>query len=113
MIAAKAVCKTTGSHCSGVVVGIGTSKFSGVWGYPRNYNKARLGLSNENQVTINGERRNVEAGTTLSDVLRMLELDPERVAVEMNRAIVKRDLWKSTVVDSGAEVEIVQFVGGG
>jgi len=42
-----------------------------------------------------------------------LNLEPERVAVEFNRAIVKRDLWKTILVDSGAEIEIVQFVGGG
>ncbi|MDE3198725.1 MAG: sulfur carrier protein ThiS [Acidobacteriota bacterium] len=113
MIAANVVCRTTGSHCSGVVVGIGKSKFSGVGVYPRNYNKARVCLSKENQVTINGERRTVPGGTTVFDVLRSLELDPERVAIELNRAIVKRDLWPSTPVDSGAEVEIVQFVGGG
>lgn len=67
----------------------------------------------EHYVTINGERRAVSAGSSLLDVIRSLQLDPERVAVELNRSIVKRDLWTSTLVDSGAEVEIVQFVGGG
>jgi len=70
-------------------------------------------VSKENQVTINGERRNMPAGTTLLDVVRALDLEPERVAIELNRAIVKRDLWTSTMVDAGSELEIVQFVGGG
>ena len=70
-------------------------------------------MSNENQVTINGERRNLMQGSTLLDIVRSLRLEPERVAVELDRAIVRRDLWTSTVVDSGAEIEIVQFVGGG
>jgi thiamine biosynthesis protein ThiS len=52
-------------------------------------------------------------GATLLDVVRSLGLEPERVAVELNRTIVKRDLWTSTLVDAGAEIEIVQFVGGG
>ena len=42
-----------------------------------------------------------------------LNLEPERVAVELNRVIVKRPLWDSTPVEAGAELEIVQFVGGG
>lgn len=70
-------------------------------------------MSKENQVTINGERRGMPAGSSLLDVVRSLDLEPERVAIELNRAIVKREFWTSTLVDSGAEVEIVQFVGGG
>ena len=67
----------------------------------------------KNRITINGEVRDLVAGTTLLDLVRELRLEPERVAVELNRAIVKRDLWTNIVVDSGSQIEIVQFVGGG
>ena len=70
-------------------------------------------MSKENQVTLNGEHRNFPAGTTLLDVVRSLSLEPERVAIELNRVIVKRELWSGSVVADGAEIEIVQFVGGG
>ncbi len=70
-------------------------------------------MSTENQVTVNGERRAFPAQTTLLDVVRALQLEPERVAIELNRAIVKREKWPGTFVESGAEIEIVQFVGGG
>jgi thiamine biosynthesis protein ThiS len=70
-------------------------------------------VSTENQVTINGERRAFPAANTLLDVVRALNMEPERVAIEYNRAIVKRELWPSTALDNGAEIEIVQFVGGG
>jgi thiamine biosynthesis protein ThiS len=70
-------------------------------------------VSTENQVTVNGEHRNFPARTTLLEVVRALDLEPERVAVELNRAIVKRALWSDTTVENGAEIEIVQFVGGG
>jgi thiamine biosynthesis protein ThiS len=70
-------------------------------------------VSTENQVTLNGERRAFPAQTTLLDVVRALGLEPERVAIEYNRAIVRRELWPSTALDNGAEIEIVQFVGGG
>jgi sulfur carrier protein len=70
-------------------------------------------VSKENQVTVNGERRNFPPGTTLLDIVRALNLEPERVAIELNRAIVKRDTWSGTTIAGGAEIEIVQFVGGG
>jgi sulfur carrier protein len=77
------------------------------------YNNARNRLSTENKVTLNGEVRNFPPQTTLLDVVRALNLEPERVAIELNRAIVKRELWPGTIVGGGAEIEIVQFVGGG
>ena len=78
-------------------------------------------MSTENQVTLgvtlgvtlNGERRSFPAQTTLLDVVRALSLEPERVAIEYNRVIIKRELWPSTALDNDAEIEIVQFVGGG
>jgi sulfur carrier protein len=70
-------------------------------------------VSTENQITLNGERRSFAPQTTLLDVVRALKLDPERVAIELNRAIVKREMWPDTTIASGAEIEIVQFVGGG
>jgi sulfur carrier protein len=73
-------------------------------------------VSTENQVTaviVNGERRSFPQQTTLLDVVRALNLEPERVAIELNRAIVKREKWSGTTVAGGEEIEIVQFVGGG
>jgi sulfur carrier protein len=70
-------------------------------------------VSTENQVTLNGERRGFPPQTTLLDLVRALSLEPERVAIELNRAIAKRESWPHTTVADGAEIEIVQFVGGG
>lgn len=70
-------------------------------------------MSTENHVTVNGERQNFAVGTTLLGVVQSLGLEPDRVAVELNRTIVKRTLWEITDVQPGAEIEIVMFVGGG
>ena len=64
-------------------------------------------------VFVNGEPRDVAAGQTLLELLRNLGLDPARVAVELDRRIVKQAEWSDVVVASGARIEIVQFVGGG
>jgi thiamine biosynthesis protein ThiS len=65
------------------------------------------------QITLNGEGKMVSAGTTLYGLIQTLNLEPERVAIELNRAIVRRELWTETEVGGGAEIEIVMFVGGG
>ena len=70
-------------------------------------------MTTEMQITLNGEARKFPAGTTLQGLVQALNLEPERVAIELNRVIVRRDSWTSTVVEGGAEIEIVMFVGGG
>ena len=70
-------------------------------------------MTSETQVTLNGEPRSFPPETSLLDVVRALDLEPERVAIELDRAIVKRDLWRATTLAAGSEIEIVQFVGGG
>jgi thiamine biosynthesis protein ThiS len=67
----------------------------------------------EYTVTVNGERKRFSPGTTLASVVASLGLDPERLAIELNREIVRRPLWDATTFEAGAEIEIVQFVGGG
>jgi len=64
-------------------------------------------------VFINGESRTVAARLTVLELLRHLGLDPARVAVELDRRIVKQAQWSDAVVGTGAHIEIVQFVGGG
>lgn len=64
-------------------------------------------------IRVNGELRDVAPGLTIVDLLASLGLRPDRVAVELNRAIVKQPRWAETVLPPSAELEIVQFVGGG
>jgi len=70
-------------------------------------------VAGEYQLTINGEQHLFAAQPTLREVLRQLNLEPDKVAIELNRAIVKKEFWDSTTVAPGSELEIVQFVGGG
>ena len=65
------------------------------------------------RIVVNGESREVRAGETIAGLVRTLELVPERLAIELDRRIVKRAAWASTVLPDGARLEIVQFVGGG
>ena len=65
------------------------------------------------EIVVNGEPRTCPEGQTILGLLQQLELDPARVAVELDRRIVKQPRWAETVLQPGAQLEIVQFVGGG
>jgi thiamine biosynthesis protein ThiS len=65
------------------------------------------------EIVVNGDRRSLPEGLTLLGLLRELELEPARVAIELDRRIVKQPEWANTVLQPGAKLEIVQFVGGG
>ncbi|MFN3536611.1 MAG: sulfur carrier protein ThiS [Brevundimonas sp.] len=64
------------------------------------------------RIEVNGEPREVEAGTIL-DLVETLGLDPKKVAVERNLEIVPRSLHGETALADGDRIEIVQLVGGG
>ncbi len=64
-------------------------------------------------VTINGERQALSEGLSLADLLHQLRLNQRRVAIEVNREIVARELYDVHTLTDGDEIEIVHFVGGG
>src|ERR1700678_1003838 len=86
---ASTACRRTGNQTSAGVVG-------------KDYNNPRTAVSGKKEmapgkeVTLNGEKRFFSTGSTLLDVVRELNLEPDRVAVELNRAIVKREMWTDT-----------------
>lgn len=65
------------------------------------------------RIEVNGESREVRAGETIAGLVLTLALNPGRLAIELDRHIVKRAAWASTALPEGARLEIVQFVGGG
>ena len=64
-------------------------------------------------IRINGEHRRVPGRTTIAEMVSQLGLDPQRVAVERNLAIVPRSTLGEVCVEDGDDFEIVHFVGGG
>lgn len=65
------------------------------------------------RIELNGEPREVEAEINLSDLVTELSLPPERVAIELNKKVVRRNDWPKTIITEGDRLEIVHFVGGG
>jgi sulfur carrier protein len=64
-------------------------------------------------ITLNGERHELPAPLSVSELLAQLNIDARRVAVEHNLIVLKRATFDSTMVREGDQVEIVNFVGGG
>ncbi|HEX4595851.1 MAG TPA: sulfur carrier protein ThiS [Bryobacteraceae bacterium] len=65
------------------------------------------------QIVVNGQVQAAPPGQSLKNTLVSLGVDPARVAVELNRSIIRREDWDKIEVGDGAALEIVQFVGGG
>ena len=65
------------------------------------------------RIEVNGEPKEFDEGTTLLKLVEQLSLAPERLAVELNREVVRRADWPGVTLSEGDRVEIVHFVGGG
>ena len=63
-------------------------------------------------VKVNGEARDLPAGETLRALVARYKLTPDKVAIELNRRLVRSEKY-DTPLNDGDEVEIVTFVGGG
>jgi len=69
-------------------------------------------MSASKTITLNGETRRT-AADTIASLVRELDLEPEKVAVERNGEIVPRSTLADAALADGDTLEIVHFVGGG
>jgi len=63
-------------------------------------------------ITVNGDDREVADGTTFRQLVATFNLVPEKVAIELNRRLVRAEKYDQPL-QAGDEIEIVTFVGGG
>jgi len=64
-------------------------------------------------IRLNGEAYELAGPTSVSALLAALDIDPRRVAVELNLVVLKRTAFATTMIQAGDAMEIVNFVGGG
>ena len=64
-------------------------------------------------ITLNGEKREIPESTTVQGLLEMLTIQSQRVAVELNEHIVKKDNYAGTTLQEGDSLEVVSFMQGG
>lgn len=68
------------------------------------------------EFVLNGQVKSIpglEAGASLTRVIEALGLRGDRVAVEVNGEIMRREGWASSAIQNGDRMELVHFVGGG
>ena len=65
------------------------------------------------ELVINGETHEYQKPLTVQKLLQQLNLNPERVIVEINRTILSPAEHNETELQQGDTIELVQFVGGG
>lgn len=64
-------------------------------------------------IRVNGETKQVPANRSVAALLQTLNLPVDRIAVELDKALVRKHDWASVIVAAGAQIEVVEFVGGG
>ena len=64
-------------------------------------------------VYVNGELRDISGSASLAELVARLELPAARIAIELNREVVRRSEWDRTMLKDEDRIEIVHFVGGG
>jgi thiamine biosynthesis protein ThiS len=64
-------------------------------------------------ITLNGRSKELDAPTSIEQLLATLGLDPAQVAIEHNRHILPRARFAETTLTDGDQLEIIHFVGGG
>jgi thiamine biosynthesis protein ThiS len=63
-------------------------------------------------IIVNGTSKTIADGVTIRQLLALLNMVPEKVAIELNKRLARSDKYDLPLKD-GDEIEIVTFVGGG
>lgn len=67
----------------------------------------------EIEIILNGEPYQIGENISIVDLVHLLNLVPERLAIELNLEILPKSAWGETLLKPGDRVEMVHFVGGG
>ena len=65
------------------------------------------------KIFVNGDQKDFGSGISLAELIDQLDLPAARIAIELNREVVRRSDWGSTMLRDEDRIEIVHFVGGG
>lgn len=65
------------------------------------------------KLTVNGESKELAAGSTLASMLEQLGLNAKNIVIEHNGDVINKQIYDCTILTTGDSIEIVRFVGGG
>ena len=65
------------------------------------------------KINLNGRSLSLPIGTTVYKVLKKIKAQPSKVAIELNREIIKKKNINKIHLKNRDKLEIVHFIGGG
>ena len=65
------------------------------------------------RLKLNGIDSEFQDSITVAGLLKNLEIEPAKAAVEVNLKIIKKQDYQEQILKDGDSIEIVNFVGGG
>jgi len=64
-------------------------------------------------IIYNGEKQSYDRELTVSEFLKLNDIDEQVVSVELNDVVLKREQYATAVIKDGDEVNLMYFMGGG
>jgi sulfur carrier protein len=64
-------------------------------------------------LTVNGEATRVDGVYTIAELLAVMNVSTENLAVEINDNVLAPAQYETTPINDGDRIELVRFVGGG
>jgi sulfur carrier protein len=65
------------------------------------------------KIQLNGETKELNQALNLIELLKKFSLPTERIAIELNREVVRKKDWEGIKINEGDKLEVIHFVGGG
>ena len=65
------------------------------------------------KIQLNGKKVSIKSNTSIFDLLLKYKLTNKKVAVEHNRKIIPKGMYKKIKLKNNDKIEIVHFIGGG
>ena len=65
------------------------------------------------KINLNGKSLSLPIGTTVYKVIKKIKAQPNKVAIELNREIIKKKNISKIHLKNRDKLEIVHFIGGG
>jgi len=65
------------------------------------------------KIQLNGKKLKIQTNLSVKDLIKKYKLKENKIAIELNGAILPKNLYKNKKIKENDKIEIVQFIGGG
>ncbi|MEJ7862042.1 MAG: sulfur carrier protein ThiS [Pyrinomonadaceae bacterium] len=65
------------------------------------------------KIIINGKAKEISNEVNIIELLEKFSLPKERIAIELNKHVVRKKDWENIKITNADQIEVIHFVGGG